>query len=102
MPSHTDQIGPISFAIWRIFDPTHAAGDDPTLEQYWLDWAAGINVNNFDFSSVRIYTSSPDPSEFQEFMSGAGVAVPIPGAILLLGSGLVGLGLMGSRKKPQR
>jgi hypothetical protein len=94
MPSHTDEIGPISFAIWRIFDPNHAPGADPTKEQFWMDWAANINVNNYDFSSVRIYTPFPNPATNQEFMSGTGSHVPLPPSVLLLGSGLIGLGLL--------
>jgi hypothetical protein len=97
MPSHTNEIGAISFAIWRIFDPGHAAGADPTLEAYWLNWAAGINVNNYDFSSVRIYTATNTTN--QEFMSGAASPVPIPGALVLLGAGLLRLATYWRRKR---
>lgn len=96
MPTHTDQIGAIQFAIWRIFDPTHAPGANPALEDYWMNWAANIKVTDYNFSSVGIYT--PTNTRNQEFMSGATTLAPIPGAWLLLGSGL--LALVGFRKIP--
>ncbi len=97
MPTHTDEIGPIQFAIWRIFDPDHASGPEPAIEAFWLSWAAGIDVNHYDFSSVLIYT--PTNTINQEFMSGAACHVPVPASAFLLGSGLLGLSLVGWRRK---
>jgi hypothetical protein len=101
MPSHTDQIGPISFAIWRIFTPSATSGESAAnvaIENSWLAWAANINVNNFNFSSVRIYTATNTIN--QEFMSGAGLdPVPVPPTVFLMGSGLLGLGLLSWRRK---
>jgi hypothetical protein len=97
MPSHADEIGPIQFAIWRIFDPGHTPGDNPGREAYWLDWASHINVSDYGFSSVRIYTATDTNN--QEFMSGAASHVPVPASVFLLGSGLLGLSLVGWRRK---
>lgn len=97
MPSHAEEIGPIQFAIWRIFTPGHTPGDNPEREAYWLDWASHIDVNHYDFSSVRIYTATSTNN--QEFMSGAASHVPVPASVFLLGSGLLGLTLVGWRRK---
>ena len=97
LATHTNQIGEISFAIWRIMAPAHAAGPDATLENWWMNWAASQNMALYDFSSVKIYTAIPGSSN-QEFMSGVVTsAVPIPAAIWIFGSGL--LGLIGIRKR---
>ncbi len=101
MASHPTQIGEIQFAIWRIFDPSATSGEsvaNVTIEDSWLTWAAGINVNSYDFSSVRIYTATNTNN--QEFMSGAAVdPVPVPPTVFLMGSGLLGLGLLSWRRK---
>ena len=101
MASHPTQIGEIQFAIWRIFTPTATRGesaDNVGVENWWLAWAAKINVKNFDFSSVRIYTATDTNN--QEFMSGAGLdPVPVPPTVFLMGSGLLGLGLLSWRRK---
>jgi hypothetical protein len=89
MSSHVDQIGAIQYAIWLIFDPTHTHPDDSRITD-WLNWAGQINVGQYNFSSVRIYT--PTGGGNQEFMSGAAVHhTPIPGVFLLLVAGLARL-----------
>lgn len=115
IPSHAAQTGEIQFAIWRLFDPgyTFLANADRTavtiaLEDSWMGQAqaALIIPQNYDFSSVRIYTPTADYASNQEFMSGAAISrtttgsnTPIPASFLLLGSGLLGLGLLSRRKK---
>jgi hypothetical protein len=97
MAANPLQIGPISFAIWRIFESSASSGSTGNLERenYWMTQAALINPADYDFSSVRIYTATNTLN--QEFMSGmaiertGGSVVPIPPAAWLLGSGLIGL-----------
>lgn len=80
----------IQFAIWNIFTPdaSNYAGQDT-----WISAAQTADLSNFNFNNVRVYTpiSLPGgsfPTNQQEFM---GVVTPIPGAVWLLGTGLVGL-----------
>jgi hypothetical protein len=90
MSANSSEIGVIQFAIWRIFTTiSDSSGRNFGRETYWMNLAAGINPAKFDFSSVRIYT--PTDTTNQEFMSGTASPVPIPGAVWLLGSGLLGL-----------
>ena len=102
MASNPSQIGEIQYAIWRIMDPSAPSSGmgpaDIAIENYWIAWAAGINPAQWNFSSVDIYTPTPNPASNQEFMTGAATsAVPIPAAVWLLGSGL--LGLVGVRRR---
>jgi hypothetical protein len=110
IPSHSDQTGEIQFAIWRLFDPGFAfqanADRNEAIEDAWLAAALAFNLNNYDFSSVRIYTPTAAYATNQEFMSGAAIMLtntgntapaPIPASILLLASGL--LALVGLRLK---
>jgi hypothetical protein len=111
MPSHADQVGEIQFAIWRIFEPDHvySPSSDRTaatiaIEDSWMNLAAKINPQDYDFSSIRIYTPTNITEANalnQEFMSGAAepAHAPIPASALLLASGLVGLGVLRFRKK---
>jgi hypothetical protein len=100
IPTHSTQVGEIQFAIWRLFNQAYvdahyaSAGRDIAAENTWLAQAAAINPDNYDFSSVRIYTPTAAYALNQEFMSGGAGQVPLPSSVLLLGSGLVGLGLL--------
>ncbi|MGD0489541.1 MAG: hypothetical protein ABSB94_20420 [Syntrophorhabdales bacterium] len=101
MPSNQSEVGAISFAIWSIFSQNAYQSHGLTTGQQadvvsWLAKAQAINVANYNFSSVQIYTAIPASSN-QEFMSGAATPVPLPSALLLLGPGF--LGLVGIRRK---
>lgn len=118
IPSYTGQagqaaqVGAIQFAMWKLFDPNIV---NDKLKNYsealsavnsWWGLATAINPQNYDFSSVRIYTPTAAYASNQEFMSGGtinrsftGNAVPIPASFVLLASGLLGLGMLGYKKK---
>lgn len=95
--THSTQVGEIQFAMWKIFNPAYVNtwianhGGDITAVNSWVAQAGAINPVNYDFSSVTIYTPTADYKSNQEFMSGGAGPVPVPGTVLLLGTGLVGL-----------
>jgi hypothetical protein len=94
MSSNPSQVGPIQFAVWSIFTPSTPAKPGA---QDWLNAAASINPVDWDFSSVRIYTATTTHN--QEFITGQTTSVSEPAAILLLCSGLIGLGLFHGRRR---
>lgn len=113
--SHSAQIGVIQFAMWKIFDQAYVKtwfashGGDMAAVDSWMALAAvaaSSPINNDYFSSIRIYTPTAAYASNQEFISrGASNPAfnpnhaPIPASFLLLGSGLLGLGLLGYKKK---
>lgn len=112
IPSNSSQVANLQFAVWKIFDAnadelldTYFPGWDEVAVAGWLTLAAAINPDNYDFSSVRIYTPTSAYALNQEFMSGGATpapvsAVPVTPTILLVGSGLVGLvGLRWTRRQ---
>jgi len=88
------EIGGLNYAIWNIFNPSVA---DPGTSNYWVGWAQSQDLSAFDFSGVRIYT--PSNTQNQEFIGGAASPVPEPMTFALIGTGLVGLGLIRRRRK---
>jgi PEP-CTERM motif len=101
------QADAIQFAIWDLFDPSgvssYLAGfsggtsflsdaTDPNGVKYWLNEAAGSNLDPSELASFLIYTptsciSNCKGSLPQEFI----VKTPEPGGFLMLGAGLAAL-----------
>ena len=65
---------------------------------YWLtDSINGVNFNNPLLAQLRMYDLIPSDGDFDYLLDITATYVPIPGAVWLLGSGLIGL--VGLRKK---
>lgn len=87
----TDQAA-IQEAVWYIFNPnsSYASGGNNS----WLAQAKA-NYLNYNYSNIEILSPSPIALDGnQEFMA----QVPLPSAMLLLGSGLIGLVGYGRKK----
>lgn len=90
-PSNTAEWGNINWAIWEIFNPGVQSPTPPgTLgQQYWFDLAQNADLGNvrldgvFILTPVNAHTTAGD----QEFM----YVTPEPGALLLVGSGILGI-----------
>jgi len=110
--SHPTQAGEIQFAMWKVFNETYAnnyltsKGLEVSTGDSWLALAAAINPQDYDFSSVRIYTPTAAYASNQEFMSGGAISltpqgnpVPVPASFILLGSGLLVLAPLVQRRQ---
>jgi len=77
----------------------HSNSSNVTNETSLMNLAsAAIKNQSFDFSAVKIYTPTSDYKTNQEFISGKVAPVPIPGAVWLFGSGLMGVVGLGRKK----
>lgn len=98
MVAHPEATAAIQYAIWNIM--TFGDADDYSGQRYWMNLSNEAKENGFwgfDFSHVRIYSPTNTCSTCQqELMTFA----PIPPAVWLLGSGL--LGLIGIRRRRQK
>ena len=84
-------IGGIQFAIWNLFYP---AAPDPGTSASLVSWAQSQDLSAWDYGGVSVYTPTDTDSHNQEFMSGAASPVPEPTTFGLVGSALLGAGLL--------
>ena len=94
--SDAQQINDLSFAIWGIFSPdARANGAYDAAAANYDTTALAVNYAPGQYSDWVIWT--PDPaSSSQEFLS---PPTPEPGALILMGSGLLGLAFFVRRSK---
>jgi hypothetical protein len=103
--SYPGNTGPIQEAIWKVMTPDYTITSAALI---WFNQALGVDFTKYKLITVDIYTPAGRCNTNQEFLGGAFLikkddtlppAVPIPPSAFLLGSGLLGMGLLRLRKE---